>query len=234
MVWPTLTCQTEATLVPTTGTPRRSAVLPPLWQFSVGTARQQPGPAVFSRAHKNILPDGSVNAPVGIDNLGDAEIGRDRHQGDRFILTHAVDGHEKAAKFSKGIAHRLVEARMVRHIGLGVWTEFGEVVRKRKAVHRPLLLGFQHRMREPLQYRAAKIAVLVQDEFEVAGQRGFDRGPAEFAVALGRVRIADREKAAWYRDRIIHPRALADAPVVDIAAGVARRNRTHEVGFRGR
>src|SRR6266436_7935077 len=34
------------------------------------------GTAGFLSAHKNILPDGSVNAPVGIDNLGDAEIGR--------------------------------------------------------------------------------------------------------------------------------------------------------------
>ena len=46
--------------------------------------------------------------------------------------------------------------------------------------------------------------------------------------------IADREKRAGDRDRIVHPRALADAPVVDIAAGVARRDRADEIGFRRR
>src|SRR5216684_4710593 len=122
MVRPTLTCQTEATLVPTNK--HNTAI----GGFAAAMAIQRrdcasaAGTGSFLSAHKNILPDGSVNSPVGIDNLGDAEIRRDRHQGDRFILTHVMDGHEKAAEFSKGIAHRLVEARMVRHIGLGVWT----------------------------------------------------------------------------------------------------------------
>ena len=76
--------------------------------------------------------------------------------------------------------------------------------------------------------------MLVQDEFEVAGQRGLDRGAAEFAVALRRMGIAHREERAGHRDRIIHPRALADPPVVDVAAGVARRDRADEIGLRRR
>ena len=43
--------------------------------------------------------------------------------------------------------------------------------------------------------------------------------------------IADREQRARHRDRIVERRALADPPVVDVAAGVARRDRVHAVGF---
>ena len=74
----------------------------------------------------------------------------------------------------------------------------------------------------------------MQDELEIAGQRGFDRGAAELAVALGGMGIADREERTGHCDRIIHSCAPADAPVVDVAAGIARWNRADEIGFRWR
>ena len=42
------------------------------------------------------------------------------------------------------------------------------------------------------------------------------------------------KKAPGDRDRIIHPRALADPPVVDVAAGVGGRHRADIIGFRRR
>jgi len=47
-------------------------------------------------------------------------------------------------------------------------------------------------------------------------------------VALGRVRIADREQAAGHRDRIVHSAPCRRA-IVHVAAKVARRNRIHIV-----
>src|SRR5258708_39779797 len=84
------------------------------------------------------------------------------------------------------------------------------------------------------QRRAAESAVLVQDELEIAAQRSLDGGAAKFAVALGGMRVSDREKRAGHRNRIIHPRALADPPVIDVAAGIARRDRRDEILLRWR
>src|SRR4051794_11374884 len=45
--------------------------------------------------------------------------------------------------------------------------------------------------------------------------------------------IADRQQGALHGHRIEHGRALADAPVVDVAAGVARGNGVDHVRFLG-
>src|SRR2546425_11746823 len=41
------------------------------------------------------------------------------------------------------------------------------------------------------------------------------------------MRIADREQCAVDFDRIVHHRASADAPIVDVAAVLSRRDRAH-------
>ena len=123
---------------------------------------------------------------------------------------------------------------MVRDFGLRARPQFGQVVRISKAIDRPGLLGLEHRMAKTFQRRAAEIAMLVENEFEIPGQRGFDRGAAEFAVALRGVGIADREERAGHSHRIVHPGALPDAPVVDIATAIARWDRADEIRFRRR
>lgn len=97
---------------------------------------------------------------------------------------------------------------MVGNLGLCVGAERGEVVRIGEAVERPRLIGLQHRMIETFEAGAGEIGLLVQDELEIAGQRGLDRGAAKLAVALRGVGIADREIGAGDRDRIEHPRPL--------------------------
>src|SRR3569833_1039380 len=46
--------------------------------------------------------------------------------------------------------------------------------------------------------------------------------------------IADRYQATFDSNRIIHRGALADAPIVNVAAGIARRNRVDDISFLGR
>ena len=89
-------------------------------------------------------------------------------------------------------------------------------------------------MGQAFEDRAAEVPLLVEDEFEIAGQRRLDRGPAEFAVALRGVRIADREVGAGDRHGVIHASPLADPPIVDVAPGVTRRDRADEIGLGGR
>src|SRR5262249_8904134 len=45
------------------------------------------------------------------------------------------------------------------------------------------------------------------------------------------MRIADREQATRNRDRIIHDPALADSPIVDVAAEIAWRDRIDDIRF---
>src|SRR6202011_5186427 len=69
---------------------------------------------------------------------------------------------------------------------------------------------------------------------KITGQRRLDGSTAKFAVSLGRVRVSHREKSAGYRHLIVHPRPFADPPVIDVAARITRRDRTHEIRFRWR
>src|ERR1700738_4233975 len=48
------------------------------------------------------------------------------------------------------------------------------------------------------------------------------------------MRVADRQQAAFNRNRIIHGGAFTDPPIIDVAACVARRDRIDHVGFFGR
>ena len=47
------------------------------------------------------------------------------------------------------------------------------------------------------------------------------------------MRVPRGEQRAGHRHRVVHRRALADAPVVDVAAHPVRRDRVHDVGLRG-
>ncbi len=141
-----------------------------------------------------------------------------------------MHGHQEPAQLSERVPHGAVEAGVVGDLDLRIGAEFGEIVRIGEPVDRPGVVGFEHRMGETLEGCSAKVVFLVQDEFEIPGQRGLDRGAAEFAVALRRMGIADREVRAGHGDWIIHPRALAHPPVVDIAAGITRRDRRQPHG----
>ena len=108
-------------------------------------------------------------------------------------------------------------------------TELLEVLRIAEAVQHPLVLRLEKRVFEPRQLRAARARPGMQDELEGPGQRAFDRRAGELGVALSGVRVAHREQPARDRDRVVHRRALADAPVVDVAAHPVRRDRVDHV-----
>ena len=66
-------------------------------------------PTSGSGAGEDALPDGGVDAPVAVDNLGDAEVDGDRHQGDCLVLAQPLRRHEKVTHLPEGISHREVD-----------------------------------------------------------------------------------------------------------------------------
>src|SRR4029079_177155 len=57
-----------------------------------------------------------------------------------------------------------------------------------------------------------------------------DRAPADLALALREVAVAEREQRARDVDREEEPRAATELADVDVAAGLARRERPEPVG----
>src|SRR6202034_4655644 len=103
----------------------------------------------------------------GVDDLGHPEIGGYRHERDRLILAELVGCHEETTKLAEGVAHRPINARMLRNRGLRVGAETCEIVRIGKPVDRPLLVCLKHRMVETLKSRDGEVVLLVQMQFSV-------------------------------------------------------------------
>src|SRR6266851_5495623 len=175
-----------------------------------------------SGAREQALLDDGVNAPVAVHDLRDAEVHRDRHQGDRLVLAQALGGHQEVTHLPERILHRQVDRGLLVDLALRIGAQLGQVVRVAEPVEHPLVLGLQQRVVELGQRGPREARALVHDELEGAGQRALDGGAAELGVALRGVRVARREQRPLDRDRVVHRGALADAPVVDVAPGVAR------------
>jgi hypothetical protein len=137
--------------------------------------------------------------------------------------------HEEPPQFLEGIEHRGIERRKTCDVLLRGRPDVSQVVRKAETIDDPLVAGLEHRMVEPFQRRAGQVLLAMQNELEHAGERHLDRRSAQLGIALRCVRVADREQRAFDRHRVVHRRTLADPPVVDVAAGVTRRNRADEV-----
>src|SRR5439155_15069014 len=111
---------------------------------------------------------------------------------------------------------------------------FGRIIGEVDAVRRPLVPGFQHRIVQSFESRTDEIVFLVQDDLEGAVQRAFDCRTAQLGISLRSVRVANRQQATFDSNRIIHRGALADPPIIDVAAGIARRNRVDDISLLGR
>src|SRR6266496_5752 len=95
-------------------------------------------------APEDVFADRAVDAPISVDDLGNAEIGAHRHQRDRLIFAQAMHGHQEPAQLPESIPHRAVEAGMVCNLRLRIAAELGEIVRIGEAIDRPGMVGFQH------------------------------------------------------------------------------------------
>src|SRR3979411_845097 len=59
-------------------------------------------------AFEQALAQYRVHAPIAVDDLGDAEIDRGRHQCDRLVFAEAFHVHQEAAHLAERIFHREV------------------------------------------------------------------------------------------------------------------------------
>ena len=78
-----------------------------------------------------------------------------------------------------------------------------------------------------------QVGALHQVELQRDVDRAFDRRAADFAVALRRMRVADREQRARDLDRQLQLGAFGDVAHVHVAADIARRDDAVQAG-RGR
>ena len=172
-----------------------------------------------------------MHAPVAVHDLRDSEIDGDRHQRDGLVLVEATRRHQEVAHLAERVPHREIDGGLLVDLALGVGAELREIVRVAEAVQHPLVLCLEQRVVQSGQRRPGQRVLLAQIELEGAGQRALDGGARQLGVALGGVGIADREERAGHGHRVVHRRALSDAPVVDVAADVVRWNGVDHVGF---
>src|SRR5258708_4668713 len=137
--------------------------------------------------------------------------------------------HQEAPQLPERVKHGGVERGEARNVLLRGGTDLLQVVGKAKAVDDPLTVGLEHGVVKPFERSASEILLTVQDELEDTGQGHLDRRAAELGIALRRMRVADREQRAVNGDGVVHRRSLPNSPIVDIAAGVARRDRANEI-----
>src|SRR5207244_8553364 len=78
-------------------------------------------------------------------------------------------------------------------LALPLRSEFGEIVRVAESGQHPVRFSLDQGIAEIGEGTPGEISLLVQNNLERAGHRAFDRGPAQFAIALGSMRIADRQ-----------------------------------------
>src|SRR5918911_488722 len=130
------------------------------------------GGAPLNEAFANSI---GADAPVAVHHLGDAEVGGDRHQGQRLVLAEATRCHQEMPHLAESVAHGLVDGRVLVDILLRGRAELGQVVGEAEAVHDPLLRGLEQRVLQVLQDGAGDLPGLVQDHLEHARERALDR-----------------------------------------------------------
>src|SRR3954447_8690451 len=160
---------------------------PPLimWNFTGGSFG-------LRRVQKQALADDRVHAPIAVDHLRDAEVDGGRHQRDRLVLAQPLHVHQEASHLAKRIFHGEVERGLRVNLALALSAELGEVVGMAESGQDPIRFGLDQGIREIGKGLAGEVGLLVQDHLEGSGHRAFNRGAAQFAVALRGMGIADR------------------------------------------
>ena len=98
-------------------------------------------------------------------------------------------------------------------------------------MHQPFVLGLQQWIVESSERGSCERRPLVEDDLEGSCQRAFDRRAAQFRIALGCVWIAGGQQCAGNGDRVVHGRAFADAPIINVAPEITGRDGVNDVRF---
>src|SRR6266566_24886 len=111
-IWVGMGVAAEAVSAPATRRCSRSLSQVPIVVSSLGNvpmaARVRENRSHGCAGEQVLLYDG-VNAPVAVDNLGDAEVDRNRHQRNRLVLGEPLGGHQERSHLAERIFQREID-----------------------------------------------------------------------------------------------------------------------------
>mmetsp|Transcript_15068 Transcript_15068/g.50597 ORF Transcript_15068/g.50597 Transcript_15068/m.50597 type:complete len:696 (+) Transcript_15068:128-2215(+) len=163
-----------------------------------------------------------VDAPVAVDDLRDAKLAARAHESDGFRFRDALRVHQESARLGEAVRQSEVD-RAADGEDVGRRVQVRQVVGVREAVDDVDVVVLQKR-KVDRRHELGQRGGLVEGDAELGRHRSLDCRARELGVALGCVRVADDEHGAGDLDLVVHRRALADSPVVDVAAKGRRRD----------